>query len=146
MISTITHTTLPKPDTSRRRNRSPNTVISNQNHSTKINIEKTSARKLGKVKPPGNNMELSVCVIGSRYRPGTQPAVYRQLSNSDKHCLQSLILVYSNELCMTMPPAPRNPASTLSVVASQIRRKRAALRDAKTPSGHCWRRPHLARV
>src|SRR6516165_10561390 len=43
---------------SRRRNRSPKTVISNQNHSTKINIEKTSARKLGKVKPPGNNMSV----------------------------------------------------------------------------------------
>src|SRR6516165_10055578 len=58
MISTITQSVLAKPDTSCRRNRSPKTVISNQNHSTKINIEKTSARKLGKVKPPGNNMSV----------------------------------------------------------------------------------------
>ena len=48
MISTTTQTTLPQPDMSRRRNKSPKTVISNQNHSTKMNIEKTSARKLGK--------------------------------------------------------------------------------------------------
>src|SRR5271169_4097887 len=43
---------------SRRRNRSPKTVISNQNHSTKLNVEKRSARQLGKVKPPGNNMSV----------------------------------------------------------------------------------------
>src|SRR6516164_2584164 len=55
-ISTITQIALPQPDMSCRRNRSPKIVISNQNHSTKINIEKTSARKLGNVKPPGNNM------------------------------------------------------------------------------------------
>src|SRR5271169_5051145 len=54
----MTQSTLARPDTSRRRNRSPNTVISNQNHSTKIKIEKTSVRKLGKVKPPGNNMSV----------------------------------------------------------------------------------------
>src|SRR5271169_3647063 len=54
----MTQSTLARPDTSRRRNRSPNTVISNQNHSTKIKIEKTSVRKLGKVKPPANNMSV----------------------------------------------------------------------------------------
>jgi hypothetical protein len=33
-------------------------VISNQNHNTKIKIDKTSARKLEKVKPPENNMPI----------------------------------------------------------------------------------------
>src|SRR5262249_41559254 len=70
MISTITQITLAQPDTSRLRNRSPNTVISNQNHSTKINIEKTSARKLLKVKPPGNNMASSLTFANMvLYRP-----------------------------------------------------------------------------
>src|SRR5262252_5591338 len=55
-ISTITQSALPKPETSRRRNRSPKTVMSNQNHRTKINTEKTSARKFVYVKPPRNNM------------------------------------------------------------------------------------------
>src|SRR5215467_10592207 len=58
MISTITQITLAQPEMSCRRNRSPKTVISNQNHSTKINIEKTSARKLEKVKPPENNISI----------------------------------------------------------------------------------------
>src|SRR5271169_163600 len=52
----ITHTALPRPDTSCRRNRSPITVISSQNHSTKIKSEKTSSRKLPKLKPPAKNI------------------------------------------------------------------------------------------
>src|SRR5215469_17653829 len=60
MISTITQITLAQPDMSWRRNRSPKTVISNQNHSTKIKIDKTSARKLEKVKPPENNISSSL--------------------------------------------------------------------------------------
>src|SRR5271169_4970280 len=52
----ITHTALPRPDTSCRRNRSPITVISSQNHTTKIKIEKTSSRKLPKLKPPAKNI------------------------------------------------------------------------------------------
>src|SRR5215467_11714866 len=59
MISTITQIALAQPEMSCRRNRSLNTVISSQNHSTKMNIEKTSARKLEKVKPPENNMSSS---------------------------------------------------------------------------------------
>src|SRR6202007_1812142 len=43
-------------DMSRRRNRSPKIVMSSQNHTTNINTEKTSTKKLVKVKPPGNNM------------------------------------------------------------------------------------------
>src|SRR5215469_7259037 len=55
-MSAITQIALAHPDMSWRRNRSPKTVISNQNHNTKINIDTTSARKLEKVKPPENSM------------------------------------------------------------------------------------------
>src|SRR4029079_19018540 len=42
---------LTQPEMSCRRNRSPKTVISNQNQTTNMNIAKASARKLRKVKP-----------------------------------------------------------------------------------------------
>jgi hypothetical protein len=57
MINAITHSVLAPPETSRLWNTSPNTVISNQNHRTKINIEKKAAGKLGNVKPPGNYVQ-----------------------------------------------------------------------------------------
>src|SRR5258708_30358669 len=55
-MSRITQRTLAKPDTSWRRNRSPVTVISNQNHRMNMKIAKTSARKFVNVKPPSNSM------------------------------------------------------------------------------------------
>ena len=51
LISTITRIAFAQQDMSCRQNRSLKTVISNQNHSTKIKIDKTSARKLENVKP-----------------------------------------------------------------------------------------------
>src|SRR5262249_33001193 len=85
MISAITQIVLPQPDMSCRRNRSPNTVISNQNHSTKINIEKTSARKLGKVKPPGNNI---VVLRLQNQVPGTGPELNLQFLQIPPELLQ----------------------------------------------------------
>src|SRR6516164_8095670 len=132
-ISTITQIALPQPDMSCRRNRSPKIVISNQNHSTKINIEKTSARKLGNVKPPGNNMSvlrLHDQVPGTQ--PGTQPAVSTDTARTPASAAcKASSLVSSNELRSTMTPAPRNPAITLSVVILRISTKRAALPDRK---------------
>src|SRR5271163_1595255 len=58
MISTITQIVLPRPDTSPRRKRSPSTVIRSQNHRTNIKTEKTSRRKLPKLKPPSNILAL----------------------------------------------------------------------------------------
>src|SRR5271168_1361614 len=57
-MSRITHATLPTPDTSWRRNRSPNTVMRSQSHRTKMNIEKAFARKLANVNPPSNNIAV----------------------------------------------------------------------------------------
>src|SRR6516162_5794883 len=97
MISTIIQITLAQPDTSRRRNRSPKTVISNQNHSTKINMDKTSARKLGKVKPPGNNMSiLPISVSAMLECPATvrnsTPGFSRRCPNSGQRRPQCLLL------------------------------------------------------
>src|SRR5215472_11469145 len=51
-MSRITQSTLPKPDTSWRRNRSLDTAMSNQNHKMNMNTAKRSATKLVNVKPP----------------------------------------------------------------------------------------------
>src|SRR5215472_14292759 len=92
-ISTITQIALPQPDMSCRRNRSPKIVISNQNHSTKINIEKTSARKFGNVKPPGNNM---IALHSNDQVPGAGQKLnlqfFRQHPSFCKRRLQSLFL------------------------------------------------------
>src|SRR5260370_15063738 len=70
-MSRITQRTLPHPDTSWRRNRSPDTVISNQNHKMNMNTAKTSATKLVNVKPPSNSMTalpiISVALISAHY-------------------------------------------------------------------------------
>src|SRR5260370_1542904 len=50
-IRAITQIDLTQPDMSRRRNRSPMTMMSSQNHRTNMNTAKTSVRKLRKVKP-----------------------------------------------------------------------------------------------
>src|SRR5262245_3889222 len=47
----MTQITFAKPDMSWRRNRSPNTVMSNQNHSTNMKIANASTRKFLNVKP-----------------------------------------------------------------------------------------------
>src|ERR1700727_411426 len=57
-MNAITQSTLAKPDTSWRRKRSPDTTISNQNHSMNMNIVKASAMKLPNVNPPSNNIAL----------------------------------------------------------------------------------------
>ena len=51
-MNAITHSTLAKPDTSCRRNRSPDTTMSSQNHNMNMNIVKASAKKLPNVNPP----------------------------------------------------------------------------------------------
>src|SRR6516162_6385520 len=114
MISAITQITLAQPDMSRRRNRSPKTVISNQNHSTKMNIEKTSARKLGNVKPPGNNMPAlpSFAVENQpRHRKGSQPS---EVLNRQQHSRDQPRLRNQRRLSQTPPPVhPRAPPAAL---------------------------------
>src|SRR6516165_3989962 len=117
-------------------------VISNQNHSTKINTEKTSARKLGNVKPPENNMlilpiddrgrhECHRCQ-NARQRLGTQPRPSTDAARAPASAAcRASSLVSSNELRSTVPPAPRNAASTLSVVILRISRNNAALPDCR---------------
>src|SRR5690242_1536198 len=58
-ITPITQSALVHPDMSSRRNRSPKTVIANQNQSTKANKVSTSIKKLAKLKPPAN----SICIL-----------------------------------------------------------------------------------
>src|SRR6516164_6816913 len=111
-ISTITQIALPQPDMSCRRNRSPKIVISNQNHSTKINIEKTSARKLGKVKPPGNNMRV---LRLQDQVPGTCQELNLQLLQRRHGLLQA-------------PPAKPLPWSRRTRCAALSRRPRATRR------------------
>src|SRR5215831_20711084 len=57
-MSRITHTTLPRPDTSLRRNRSLATVMNSQNHRMKTKTAKASARKFAKVDSAENNISF----------------------------------------------------------------------------------------
>src|SRR6516164_8103094 len=130
-ISTITQIALPQPDMSCRRNRSPKIVISNQNHSTKINIEKTSARKFGNVKPPGNNM---IALHSNDQVLGAGQKLNLQFLQTTPELLQAppaKPLPWSRRTgCAALcPPAPRNAARTLTVVILRISRNKAALPD-----------------
>src|SRR5271170_2096002 len=58
-MNAITQSTLAKPDTSCRRNRSPDTTMSSQNHNMNMNIVKASAMKLLNVNPPSNSIVVS---------------------------------------------------------------------------------------
>src|SRR5215472_14060539 len=67
---------------------------------------------------------------GSRHLPGTQPAVFTDTARAPASAAcNASSLVSSNELRSTVPPAPRNAASTLSVVILRISKNRAALPD-----------------
>src|SRR5215468_6252374 len=55
-MSRITHSTLPRPDTSLRRNRSLATVMNSQNHRMKTKTAKASARKFAKVDSTENSI------------------------------------------------------------------------------------------
>src|SRR5579871_5716675 len=55
-MSTITHSTLPKPDMSSRRNRSLATVMNSQNQRMKMKTANASARKLAKLDSAENSI------------------------------------------------------------------------------------------
>src|SRR5215831_12020646 len=64
-IRAITQIALTQPDMSRRRNRSPMTMMSSQNHRTNMNTAKASARKLRKVKPSEKKSIVILFVQGA---------------------------------------------------------------------------------
>src|SRR5262249_21716629 len=67
-MSRITHITLPRPDTSLRRNRSLAAVMNSQNHRMKTKMANASARKLAKVDSAENGIYSLPQTIAARRR------------------------------------------------------------------------------
>src|SRR5262249_17482171 len=68
MSKAITQAALAHPDMSRRRNKSPKTMMSSQNHTTKRNTARTSARKFVNVKPPSKSIAILLSRVVSTSR------------------------------------------------------------------------------